>query len=97
MAEETHSPPSKPAQVMDKESAIPPGSYLWPSSPDGAPPLFTTPSTRAFKLDEGYSDEAKSPSYQEINPFANDAMPPPDWILAQSEQDRAGMSCLLTP
>ncbi|EYE92188.1 F-box and WD domain protein [Aspergillus ruber CBS 135680] len=74
---------------MDKESAIPPGSYLWPSSPDGAPPQFTTPSTRAFKLDEGYSDEAKSPSYQEINPFANDAMPPPDWILAQSEQDRA--------
>lgn len=81
---------------MDKESAIPPGSYLWPSSPDGAPPQFTTPSARAFKLDEGYSDEAKSPSYQEINPFTNDAMPPPDWILAQSEQDRAGMPCLLS-
>lgn len=82
---------------MDKESAIPPGSYLLSSSPDGAPPQFITPSTRAFKLDEGYSDEAKSPSYQEINPFANDAMSLPDWVLAQSEQDRAGMSCLLTP
>ena len=97
MAEETHSPPSKPGQVMDKESAIPPGSYLWSSSPDSAPTQFTTPSARAFKLDEGYSDEAKSPSHQGPNLFANDAMTLPDWVLAQSEQDRAGMYCLLTP
>lgn len=96
MAEETDLPLSTPAHAMDRESAIPPGNYLWSSSPDGAAPQFTTPSTRAFKLDEGYSDEAKSPSYKEVNSSINDAMTLPDWVLAQSEQDRAGMSCLLT-
>lgn len=77
---------------MDREvPSIQPGSALHfpPSSP-------SFPANKTFKLDEGYSDESKSPSEQDLNhtsPTANsnDAMSLPDWILAQSEHHRAGM------
>lgn len=80
--------------AMDREAAFQ-GSplHLPPSSPDPCPP-FTTPSlsapARTFKFDEGYSDETKSPSDQGLNPSSSNAMTLPDWMLAQSEHDRAG-------
>ena len=76
---------------MDREvPSIQPGNPLhFPLSS----PSF--PANKTFKLDEGYSDESKSPSEQDLNPSPttnpNDAMPLPDWILAQSEHHRAGM------
>ena len=78
---------------MDREvPSIQPGNSLHfsPSAP-------SFPANKTFKLDEGYSDESKSPSEQDLNHSpttttnSNDAMPLPDWILAQSEHHRAGM------
>lgn len=42
----------------------------------------------SFKVDEGYSDETRSQADKE--PVADNVMMLPDWVLAQSESDRAG-------
>lgn len=44
----------------------------------------------SFKLDEGYSDETRSQS--DKDPVPDNTMMLPDWVLAQSETDRAGQS-----
>lgn len=68
------------------EAGIPPllrGNYR---SGFAAPPL-----TASFKLDEGYSDETKSQPDNEPSLKSPDSMPLPEWILAHSEAERAGM------
>lgn len=50
---------------------------------------YTAPSlSPAFKLDEGYSDDTRSQSDKDLVP--DNVMSLPEWILAQSEADRAG-------
>ncbi|KAJ6016279.1 hypothetical protein N7540_010870 [Penicillium herquei] len=51
---------------------------------------FSTSSTLSpsFKVDEGYSDETRSQSDKELVATEN-VMMLPDWVLAQSESDRA--------
>jgi F-box and WD-40 domain protein 1/11 len=52
---------------------------------------FAAPSlSPSFKLDEGYSDDTRSQSDKDI--VSDNAMMLPEWILAQSEADRAGKS-----
>ena len=52
---------------------------------------FAAPSlSPSFKLDEGYSDETRSQSDKDI--VSDNAMMLPEWVLAQSEVDRAGKS-----
>lgn len=81
---------------MDREAAFHQSPlHLPPSSPSPDPfPPFTTPSlaasARTFKLDEGYSDGTKSPSDQGLNSSSSHAMALRDWMLAQSEHNRAG-------
>jgi F-box and WD-40 domain protein 1/11 len=54
---------------------------------------FAAPSlSPSFKLDEGYSDDTRSQSDKDI--VSDNAMMLPEWILAQSEADRAGKSPL---
>lgn len=50
---------------------------------------YTAPSlSPAFKLDEGYSDDTRSQSDKDL--VADNVMSLPEWVLAQSEADRAG-------
>ncbi|KAK5797817.1 hypothetical protein VI817_004108 [Penicillium citrinum] len=42
----------------------------------------------SFKLDEGYSDDTRSQPDKEL--MSENVMMLPDWMLAQSESDRAG-------
>lgn len=52
-------------------------------------PGFAVPTlSPSFKLDEGYSDETRSQSDKDI--VSDNAMMLPEWVLAQSESDRAG-------
>lgn len=52
-------------------------------------PEFAAPSlSPSFKLDEGYSDETRSQSDKDL--ASDNVMMLPDWVLAQSETDRAG-------
>ncbi|KAJ5679357.1 hypothetical protein N7462_007601 [Penicillium macrosclerotiorum] len=51
-------------------------------------PAYTTSSlSPSFKLDEGYSDDTRSQSDKDLG--SDNAMILPDWVLAQSEADRA--------
>lgn len=51
-----------------------------------------TPSvSKVCKVDEGYSDDTRSSSDQDLTSSPNDVMALSDWMLAQSEHDRAGM------
>lgn len=51
-----------------------------------------TPSLpKVCKVDEGYSDDTRSSSDQDLTSSPNYVMAPSDWMLAQSEHDRAGM------
>ncbi|KAJ5730080.1 uncharacterized protein N7483_004588 [Penicillium malachiteum] len=54
---------------------------------------FSTSSTLSpsFKVDEGYSDETRSQSDKELVATEN-VMMLPDWVLAQSESDRAELA-----
>jgi F-box and WD-40 domain protein 1/11 len=55
---------------------------------------YTTPSlSPAFKLDEGYSDDTRSQPDKDL--ASDNVMSLPEWVLAQSETDRAGESCNL--
>ncbi|KNG85712.1 F-box and WD domain protein [Aspergillus nomiae NRRL 13137] len=55
-------------------------------SPDLAAPSISAP----YRLDEGYSDETRSQVDKELaEPPSDDGMPLPDWLLANSEEDRA--------
>jgi F-box and WD-40 domain protein 1/11 len=69
------------------EAGIPPllraGNYR---SGFAAPPLAAS-----FKLDEGYSDDTRSLPDNEASLSSADAMSLPEWILAHSEAERAGM------
>lgn len=52
-------------------------------------PGFAVPSLLpSFKLDEGYSDETRSQSEKDI--VSDNVIMLPEWVLAQSEVDRAG-------
>jgi len=54
-------------------------------------PGFAAPSlSPSFKLDEGYSDETRSQSDKDI--VLDNVMMLPEWVLSQSETDRAGKS-----
>ena len=51
------------------------------------------PSSTPFRLDEGYSDETKSlPEKELFSAPTNDGMTVPGWLLANSEEERAGES-----
>ncbi|KAE8396445.1 WD40-repeat-containing domain protein [Aspergillus alliaceus] len=52
---------------------------------------FTAPSlSTPYRLDEGYSDETRSQSDKELaNLPSDDVMPLPDWLMSNSETDRA--------
>ncbi|KAB8213442.1 hypothetical protein BDV33DRAFT_196918 [Aspergillus novoparasiticus] len=54
-------------------------------------PDLTAPSLAApYRLDEGYSDETRSQVDKELADLpSDDVMPLPDWLLANSEEDRA--------
>ncbi|KAB8268414.1 WD40-repeat-containing domain protein [Aspergillus minisclerotigenes] len=54
-------------------------------------PDLTAPSLPApYRLDEGYSDETRSQVDKELADLpSDDVMPLPDWLLANSEEDRA--------
>ncbi|KAE8357601.1 WD40-repeat-containing domain protein [Aspergillus caelatus] len=55
-------------------------------SPDLTAPPLSTP----YRLDEGYSDETRSQVDKELVDLpSDDVMPLPDWLLANSEEDRA--------
>ena len=57
-------------------------------------PSYSVPSfPPSFKLDEGYSDETRSQPDKE--PVPDNVMILPDWMLAQSEADRAGKNSRL--
>lgn len=47
--------------------------------------------SKVCKVDEGYSDDTRSSSDQDLSSSSNDVMALSDWMLAQSEHDRAGM------
>jgi F-box and WD-40 domain protein 1/11 len=50
---------------------------------------YTAPSlSPAFKLDEGYSDDTRSQPDKDL--VSDNVMSLPEWVLAQSEADRAG-------
>lgn len=52
-------------------------------------PGFTAPSlSPSSKLDEGYSDDTRSQSDKDL--VLDNVMMLPEWVLAQSETDRAG-------
>ncbi|KAJ5086572.1 hypothetical protein NUU61_007879 [Penicillium alfredii] len=54
-------------------------------------PGYPVPSlSPSFKLDEGYSDETRSPSDKDL--ASNHAMMLPDWVLAQSEANRSELA-----
>lgn len=55
----------------------------------GYPASSLSPS---FKLDEGYSDDTRSQPDKELMP--ENVMMLPDWVLSQSESDRAGRTPL---
>lgn len=48
----------------------------------------------SYKLDEGYSDDTKSQLEAEDGVAQNESMLLPDWILAYSDSERAGVSVL---
>lgn len=87
---------------MDREAAIQP-------SPDDSTPHLTStvpatttataasPFSETCKVDEGYSDETKSPSDHGLSSSSNDAMALSDWMFAQGEHDRAGVFRYLSP
>ncbi|KAL4891872.1 WD40-repeat-containing domain protein [Aspergillus ambiguus] len=76
MASDADRPPRPPAAVTS------PNHHLTASS-------LSTP----FKLDEGYSDEIKSRlDNGSLTLSSNDGMALPDWLLAQSEADRAELA-----
>lgn len=55
----------------------------------GYPVTSLSPS---FKLDEGYSDDTRSQADKDLAP--DHVMMLPDWVLAQSEANRAGKTHL---
>lgn len=62
-----------------------PTIHLQNTSFPGYPTQSLSPS---FKVDEGYSDETRSQADKES--ATDNVMMLPDWVLAQSESDRAG-------
>lgn len=77
--------------LMAGDATIP-HSRLQPAAAASPNHHHTAPSSSTpFKLDEGYSDELKSHlDNSSQNLSADDGMTLPDWLLAQSEADRAG-------
>lgn len=67
------------------ESPTPPPLRLQATTTPGSTAPSLSPS---LKLDEGYSDETRSQSDKDLGP--DNALMLPDWVLAQSEADRAG-------
>lgn len=63
------------------------------------PSGFTAPSlSPSSRIDEGYSDETRSQPDKDV--VVDNIMMLPDWVLAQSETDRAGKcfcSCVIHP
>lgn len=58
-------------------------------------PTYTTASLAAsYKVDEGYSDDSRSQVESEEGNVQNDAVLLPDWILAYSDSEKAGASCM---
>lgn len=56
-----------------------------------SPDLTAPPLSAPYRLDEGYSDETRSQVDKELVDLpSDDVMPLPDWLLANSEEDRAG-------
>lgn len=76
--EREHVPRSPTGPALRLQAAMTPGS----AEPSLSP---------SFKLDEGYSDETRSQSDKDLVP--DHALMLPDWVLAQSEADRAGKYC----
>ena len=48
-----------------------------------------------FKLDEGYSDDAKSMAENDGVRDSDNMLALPDWLLSHSEADRAGRGLLI--
>lgn len=56
-----------------------------------SPDLTASSLPAPYRLDEGYSDETRSQVDKELADLpSDDVMPLPDWLLANSEEDRAG-------
>ncbi|KAL5362457.1 WD40-repeat-containing domain protein [Aspergillus floccosus] len=74
--------------------ATDPHSRLRPAAAASPNHHHTAPSSSTpFKLDEGYSDELKGHlDNSSLTLSANDGMTLPDWLLAQSEADRAELA-----
>jgi F-box and WD-40 domain protein 1/11 len=80
---------------MARETAAPEDTNPRPFRRHAAanyPSDFTAPSlSTPYRLDEGYSDETRSQSDKDlVNVQSDYVMPLPDWLLANSEEDRAG-------
>lgn len=99
----TYDPPHRSVETtqrrfMARESTAPDPSFprlLQPQGSNHTPSDLpaSRPSSTPFRLDEGYSDETKSlPDKELFPPPTNDGMTVPGWLLANSEEERAGES-----